>query len=96
MKFNKDRVNKIAIDLNQKQQLYLSGSKYNYKVLPLFEEMGFQMNYKELLCQPEHYIFIINTLDKEIFRSQPNVLAPALSNGAKLLNIIDLLELIDF
>jgi hypothetical protein len=49
-----------------------------------------------LLCQPEHYIFIINTLDKEIFRSQPNILAPALSNGAKLLNIIDLLELIDF
>ena len=61
MKFNKERVNKIAIDKNKKQQLYLSSSKYNYKVLPLFEKMGYNLDYKQLLCQPEHYIFIIST-----------------------------------
>ena len=96
MKFNKEKVNKIAIDINKKQQLYLSSSKYNYKVLLLFEEMGYHMDYKQLLCQPEHYIFIINTIDKEIFRSQPNILAPAFSQSAKLLDIIDLMKLIDF
>ena len=96
MKFNEKRVNKIAIDKKKQQQLYFSNSKYNYKILPLFEEMGYQMNYKQLLCQPEHYIFIINTIDKEIFRSQPNILAPAYSQGAKLLDIVDLMKLIDF
>ena len=96
MKFNEERVNKIAIDMIKKQQLYLSSSKYNYKILPLFEQMGYHMNYKQLLCQPEHYIFIINTLDKEIFRSQPNILASAYSQGARLLDIIDLMKLIDF
>ena len=96
MKFNKERVNKIAIDLDKKQQLYLSSSKYNYKVLPLFEKMGYHMDYKQLLCQPEHYIFIINTIDKEIFRSQTNILAPAFFQGAKLLDIVDLMKLIDF
>ena len=96
MKFNKEKVNKIAIDINKKQQLYLSSSKYNYKILPLFEKMDYHMNYKQLLCQPEHYIFIINTIDKEIFRSQPNILAPAYSQGAKLLDIVDLMKLIDF
>ena len=39
MKFIEDRVNKIAIDINKKQQLYFSSSKYNYKILPLFEKM---------------------------------------------------------
>lgn len=96
MKFNKERVNKIAIDVNKKQQLYLSSSKYNYKILPLFEEMGYYMDYKQLLCQPKHYIFIINTIDKEIFRSQPNILAPAFSQGAKLLDLVDLMKIIDF
>ena len=96
MKFNKERVNKIAIDKNKKQQLYLSSSKYNYKVLLLFEEMGYHMDYKQLLCQPEHYIFIVNTIDKEIFRSQPNILASAFSQGAKFLDVVDLMKLIDF
>ena len=95
MKFNEKRVNKIAIDIN-KQQLYLSSSKYNYKIMPLLEEMGYQMDYKQLLCQPEQYIFIINTIDKEIFRSQPNILGPAFSQGAKLLDVFDLIKLIDF
>ena len=96
MKFNKERVNKIAIDIKKKQQLYLSSSKYNYKVLSLFKEMGYNMDYKQLLCHPEHYIFIINTIDKEIFRSQQNILAPAFSQGAKLLDVVDLMRLIDF
>ena len=96
MKFNKERVKTIAIDKNKKQQLYLSSSKYNYKVLPLFEKMGYHMDYKKLLCQPEHYIFIINTIDKEIFRSQPNILAPAFSQGATLLDVVDLMKLLDF
>lgn len=96
MKFNKDKVKKIAIDTEKKQQIYFSSSKYNYKVLNLFEKMGYQMDYKQLLCQPEHYIFIINTLDKKIFRSQPNILAPAFSQGVKLLDVIDLMMIIDF
>ena len=90
------RDKKIAIDVNEKQQLYLSNSKYNYMILPIFKKMGFHMNYKKLLLQPKNYIFIINTKDKEIFRSQPSILAPAFSQGARLLNVVDLIRLIDF
>lgn len=96
MKFNRIEVKKIAIDIDEKQQLYVSSSKYNFKFLKLLEKMEFQMNYKEILCQPKHYIYIINTIDKEVFRSSGNVLAQALPQGAKLLDFTDLMKMIDF
>ena len=96
MKFNQEKVAKIAIDKEKHQQLYVSSSPYNYKLIPMLEEMGFDIDYKELLCQPDRYIFIINTIDQKIFRSSGNTLAQALPSGGKLLDIFDLLTLIDF
>lgn len=96
MKFNQGRVKKIAIDINQKQQLYLSSSKYNHKILNLLKIMGYRIDYKDLLNHPKKFIFIINTKDKRIFRTRGSVLACALPNGAKLLDSIELMTLIDF
>ena len=96
MKFNQERVAKIAIDTEKHQQLYVSSSPYNYKLIPMLEEMGYDINYKELLCQPDRYIFIINTIDQKVFRTRGNTLAQALPSGGKLLDIFDLLTLIDF
>lgn len=95
MKFNQARVAKIAIDKEKHQQLHVSSSSYNYKLVKLLEEMGFTINYKELF-QPDSYIFIINTEDKFVFRSRGNTLAQVLPSGGKLLDIFDLLTLIDF
>ena len=62
----------------------------------MLEDMGFDINYKELFCQPDRFIFIINTIDKKVFRSRGNTLAQVLPSGGKLLDIFDLLTLIDF
>ena len=96
MDFNRNKVKKIAIDVDKKQQLFLSSSKYNIYILRLLKGMGYKVDYKKLLIHSNHYIFIINTIDRKIFRSQGNVLAQALPQGAKLLDFINLMKLIDF
>ena len=96
MKFNKAKVRKIAIDIDNKEQLYLSSSAYDYEIMMLLKGMGYNIDLKELLYHSKHHIYIINTFEKTIFRSRGNVLAQALSQGARLLRPVDLMSLIDF
>lgn len=96
MTFNQEKVAKVAIDKKKHQQIFVSSSKYNYKLIQILKEMGFEIDYEALYDVPEHYMFTINTIDKEVYRSRGNVLAQVLPSGGKLLDIVDCLMLIDF
>ncbi|MCK9218173.1 MAG: hypothetical protein M0P77_09710 [Firmicutes bacterium] len=92
--FNKEKVKKIAIDKIERQQLYVSDSKKEHLIIKQLTKMGFEIS-KNVFDKQQLGPFVVNTIDKNTYKTRASLVACAISCGARVISYSEMMELID-
>jgi hypothetical protein len=94
-RFDYEKVKNIAIDLPKHQQIYVLDDKNRTYVISLLNEMGFTSDSKSLSLVYSHLPWVLNVEEKRFFNvGSISVIACAIQQGAKVLKLDQLIELI--
>jgi hypothetical protein len=93
-RFEYEKVKKVAIDSPDHQQIYVLDHDHRDEVINELIKMGFITDSESISNRYAYLPFVINTLRKRFFTvGSVGIMACAVQQGAKVLNIIEMREL---